>query len=286
MEQLIVGLLQYSDKIGIGLISLALTYVLVEFVKMRRNQDDKEAIRNQTDAEVEKRELDLSEQQLRLIADSFRVAGEITKVTSAFQDGLGVITKLAISLEDYFKSQTTSNIETVETLRRIRDDLSLQLSDAQTAILNLPNLLSNHLLPARRFGDMLFKRGIMVCDKETKIISANHDALDLLGLTKEELLGRFAKDIGPLIYDTVTFKEVPPERQPTLLAISQKRPFNHYLYAYYHQRLERWMWLIIDVYPRFLDGEEVAGIVIEFFDVGELVVVGGGERAGVSVNVG
>ncbi|GMU89276.1 MAG: hypothetical protein AMXMBFR49_14840 [Chlorobiota bacterium] len=96
--------------------------------------------------------------------------------------------------------------------------------------------------------------GIVYQNKDGSIISANPAALDILGLTDDEIMGRTS--MNP---EWRTMKEdgTPFEGKdhPAMVALRTGKPVKEVIMGVYHPREKAIKWISIDAHPEFMEGE-------------------------------
>ncbi len=111
--------------------------------------------------------------------------------------------------------------------------------------------------------------GIVYQNKDGSIISANPAALDILGLTDDEIMGRTS--MNP---EWRTMKEdgTPFEGKdhPAMVALRTGKPVKEVIMGVYHPREKAIKWISIDAHPEFMDAEnEPFRVFAVFTDITE-----------------
>jgi PAS domain S-box-containing protein len=127
--------------------------------------------------------------------------------------------------------------------------------------------LERALLRQKRVFDSLFE-GVVLHDKDAKIIICNYMAPKLLGLTEDQLMGRTSLDPR---WKTVhpNLNDFPGEQHPAVVALTTGKDVLGVVMGVYwpDQSLH---WLSINAKPLFNDdGEHPDGVVVSFMDVTE-----------------
>lgn len=109
--------------------------------------------------------------------------------------------------------------------------------------------------------------GIVYQNKDGSVISANPAALDILGLTGDELMGRTS--INP---EWHSMKEdgTPLEGKdhPAMVALRTGKPVKEVIMGIYHPIKKEVRWVSIDAHPEFMDGEnEPFRVCVVFTDI-------------------
>lgn len=113
--------------------------------------------------------------------------------------------------------------------------------------------------------------GIVYQDSTGKIISANQAAEDLLGLTKDQIMGRTSMDpewhaIHP---DGSLF---PGGTHPAMRALQTGKPVYNTPMGIYHPLQKKYKWILINAYPEFEKGADTPyQVFATFTDVTELI---------------
>lgn len=96
--------------------------------------------------------------------------------------------------------------------------------------------------------------GVVVQDRETRILDANAAALEILGLSLDELTGRTSVDPR---WQTLTAEGEPfrPEDRPVMRALQTGEAQRDVLYRVFNPRRGDWRWLNVTALPRWTAGQ-------------------------------
>ncbi len=103
--------------------------------------------------------------------------------------------------------------------------------------------------------------GVTIINKDKKIIYANRQAIEILQMNKNELLGRYSTDS---IWNMVDEKGVllEPEAQPSNITLRTGKPQNKVIRAIYADDPKKMRWLSIKTYAIFAPGHDKVNEVI------------------------
>ena len=109
--------------------------------------------------------------------------------------------------------------------------------------------------------------GVLLTNPRGEIVLANGRAIELLGLTEEEMLGKNHLDIA---WDAVCEDGSPmlPEEFPATRAIAEGRAVRHVVMGLRTPNRDERLWLLVDSEPEIVDGE-VRQVVCTLSDVTE-----------------
>src|SRR5690348_4852410 len=111
--------------------------------------------------------------------------------------------------------------------------------------------------------------GVVFQDAEGRIIDANPAAQQLLGLTREQLLGLTSFDARwrTIQVDGV---EVPGAMHPAMVALRTGKPVRNEIMGVFVPGRERYRWLRVNAIPQLTPGgERPAGVFVTFDDITE-----------------
>jgi PAS domain S-box-containing protein len=108
--------------------------------------------------------------------------------------------------------------------------------------------------------------GVVIQDKDARIVFANRAALETLGLDEHEVVGRSALALGELAArpDGTPF---PPEDHPGARALASGRPVRGVILGFYHRALQDRVWLLVNADPELDGGGQVRSVVCTFVDI-------------------
>ena len=111
--------------------------------------------------------------------------------------------------------------------------------------------------------------GVVVQDAEARLRLANQAALDLLGLTEEELLGRTSFDPSwNVVRDDGS--PLPGEEHPVPMAIATRRPLHNVVMGVFRPRTQDRVWLLVNAEPELRPDGEIEEVLCSFQDITEL----------------
>lgn len=121
-----------------------------------------------------------------------------------------------------------------------------------------------------RFRNMInnLKLGVILQNEKGEMIVCNQAALDLLGLTEDQLPGKISFDPSwNIIHEDGS--EFPVHTQPVPVAIQTKKPVNDVLMGIYRSGNEDRTWLLVNAEP-ILDSENnIINVICSFTDITE-----------------
>jgi PAS domain S-box-containing protein len=111
--------------------------------------------------------------------------------------------------------------------------------------------------------------GILVQGPQSEMLESNKAALEMLGLTEDQLLGKTSFDSSWRVIheDRSNFKA---EDHPVPKAIQLRKPVNKVVMGVFHYQLNDFVWLLVDAMPVFNDNQELIYVVCTFNDITEL----------------
>ncbi len=111
--------------------------------------------------------------------------------------------------------------------------------------------------------------GLTVQDDQSKVVLFNSRALELLGLSADQLLGKssFNTDMRVIHEDGSPF--VSSDR-PTPQAIATRQPVRNVVMGVYRLPTQDWVWLLVNAEPQLTDEGAVREVICTFNDITEL----------------
>ncbi len=108
--------------------------------------------------------------------------------------------------------------------------------------------------------------GVIIQGPHAEILSCNQAALDMLGLTEDQLLGRTSYDPRWLALheDGSPF---PGETHPVPQAIRTKQPVYNVVMSVYRPTTDNRVWLRVDAVPQMNAHQEIVRVVCSFIDI-------------------
>lgn len=148
------------------------------------------------------------------------------------------------------------NQSTVRCISQIEDITQQKSTKEQLAKINKRNedLLSN--MPV----------GIVVHDPSTKIIFCNNEAIKIINLPKEEILGRYVDDSWKLLDENGVL--IPIDKHPVTRAISSRQAVMAQTCSFIRKSSEV-LWMLINVFPEFDNTNEISRIIVTIVDITE-----------------
>lgn len=142
--------------------------------------------------------------------------------------------------------------------------------DAQVVALaaRVRELEEREILSEGRFQALIqsLDVGIVVQGPATEILLCNPKALQLLGLTEEQLRGLSSYDPGWNILDDAEKPFAPAER-PVAQAILTKRPVRGVVIGVQHRQNASRSWLLVNAIPQLDDKGDLVQVVATFIDL-------------------
>ena len=119
-----------------------------------------------------------------------------------------------------------------------------------------------------RYRDLVrhLAAGVLIQGPKAEILASNQTALDLLGLTEDELLGKtsFDPDWKVVHEDGSDF---PGPTHPAPVAIASGKPVHHVVMGVYRPRAGDMVWLLVDAQPQLAPDGTVVEVVVTFVDI-------------------
>jgi PAS domain S-box-containing protein len=108
--------------------------------------------------------------------------------------------------------------------------------------------------------------GVILQGPGTEVIMSNPKALEFLGLTEEQLLGKtsFDPDWNVIHADGSPF---PGADHPVAMAISSRQPVREVVMGVYRPRFNNRIWLLVDAFPQLNDDGSVRQVVCSFNNI-------------------
>lgn len=121
-----------------------------------------------------------------------------------------------------------------------------------------------------RFRNMIYNLnvGVVLQNERTEILVCNKAALDMLGLTENQLLGKTSFDpVWNVIHENG--KNFPGHSQPVMIAIQTKKPVREVVMGVYRPVTNDRVWLLVNAEP-VLDAENnIIQVICSFTDISE-----------------
>ncbi len=111
--------------------------------------------------------------------------------------------------------------------------------------------------------------GVVIHAFDSSIIDFNNRALEILGLSKNQLLGKTASDSIWRFVDE-NEKPLPEDKYPITLILTNKKPINHLLIGVVQPKNKAIVWVQVNGTPIFDLHGNIKEVVISFFDVSQL----------------
>lgn len=97
-------------------------------------------------------------------------------------------------------------------------------------------------------------QGVVYQDAHGKIIQANEAALNLLGLTRNQLLGKDSMDTEWSAIDS-EFHVLPGDQHPAMIALKTGKPVYNVEMGVYHPLKKQHVWILVSAMPEFKNGD-------------------------------
>jgi len=110
--------------------------------------------------------------------------------------------------------------------------------------------------------------GVVVHDRETRILISNHKANDILGLTAEQLRGMEAVDLA-LEFVFEDLSPVAVEDYPVMKVLATKKTLNNYVLGIKRADRDYITWVDVNAIPLLTESGELDNIVVNFVDITE-----------------
>ena len=126
----------------------------------------------------------------------------------------------------------------------------------------------DHADKLQRLLDAL-NQGVTYQNADSTIFDANRAAEKILGLSRDQILGRSSMD--PL-WRCVTpdGRTLPGEEHPSMIALQTGKPVTDVLMGVFHPAREQYSWLLVSATPQFRDGEaKPFQVIVTFTDISD-----------------
>ena len=108
--------------------------------------------------------------------------------------------------------------------------------------------------------------GVLIHGPKSEILISNQTALDLLGLTEDELLGKSSFDPHwRVVHEDGS--DFPGPTHPVPQAIATGKPVHHVVLGVYRPKTGDWVWLLVDAQPQLSAQGAVVEVVSTFVDI-------------------
>ncbi|HEU5075810.1 MAG TPA: PAS domain S-box protein [Polyangiaceae bacterium] len=108
--------------------------------------------------------------------------------------------------------------------------------------------------------------GVIVQDRDANVLLSNHTALELLGLTVDQLLGKASRDADwNVIHEDGN--EFPLELHPATLALATGRPVRNVTLGVYRPATRDRVWLLVHAEPELDESGRVLQVVCTYSDI-------------------
>ncbi len=112
------------------------------------------------------------------------------------------------------------------------------------------------------------KAGVVVHAPNTSIIKFNSKAMELLGLSADQLLGKFSID-PDWCFVNENNQRLRTEEYPVSLVIAENKPFNNMTVGIHRSRMHDIVWGEVNGFPVFKSNGELSEVIISFIDITE-----------------
>ncbi|MBZ5596011.1 MAG: PAS domain S-box protein [Acidobacteriia bacterium] len=110
--------------------------------------------------------------------------------------------------------------------------------------------------------------GVVLAGPSAEIKECNQAALDLLGLTREQLVDRISFDPEwKAIWEDGS--DCPGEEHPIPRVIAQRQRVRGEVIGVYRPKAQDWVWLLVNAEPRFAEDGSVIEVICSFTDITE-----------------
>lgn len=122
----------------------------------------------------------------------------------------------------------------------------------------------------RRFRSLIhdLKLGVILQNEQSEMLVCNQAALDLLGLTEDQLLGKTSFDPEwNVIHDDGS--PFPGDTHPVPMSIKTRKPVRDVVMGVYRPRTQDRVWLLVNAEPVFDGEQQLINVVCSFTDITE-----------------
>jgi len=108
--------------------------------------------------------------------------------------------------------------------------------------------------------------GFLVQDPASEILLCNNSALELLGLEKDQLMGKSSFDPSwKVIHEDGS--PFPGETHPVPMAIASLKPVRNVVMGVFHPKKQDFQWILVDAEPHFYQEGTLKHVVCTFIDI-------------------
>jgi len=155
-------------------------------------------------------------------------------------------------------------------VKRDENQNPIMLSGTNTDISDRKKVEEELRLSEEKFRNLVWDMqiGVLLQGPKSEIILCNPKALELLGLTEDQLLGKTSFDVDwNIIYEDGT--SFPGELHPVPQAISTLKPINNVVMGIYHPFQKERIWLLVDAVPELNNDGTLRQVVCTFNNITE-----------------
>ncbi|WP_343426970.1 PAS domain S-box protein [Candidatus Amarolinea dominans] len=182
----------------------------------------------------------------------------------------GIVSEVCVPLLDEDRVMGTLNIESTGDVILTQADLELMtaLGEHVSLAITRARLYTQVRESEERFRTLIadLHVGVLLQGPASEILLYNQQALDLLGLTESQLLGKTSLDADwDVIHEDGS--PFPGPAHPVPRAIASRRPVNDVLMGVFRLNTQSRIWLLVNANPQLHPDGSVRQVICTFMDV-------------------
>ncbi|MFZ1507717.1 MAG: ATP-binding protein, partial [Anaerolineae bacterium] len=182
----------------------------------------------------------------------------------------GIVSEVCVPLLDEDRVMGTLNIESTGDVILTQADLELMtaLGEHVSLAITRARLYTQVRESEERFRTLIadLHVGVLLQGPASEILLYNQQALDLLGLTESQLLGKTSLDADwDVIHEDGS--PFPGPTHPVPRAIASRRPVNDVLMGVFRLNTQSRIWLLVNANPQLHPDGSVRQVICTFMDV-------------------
>lgn len=149
---------------------------------------------------------------------------------------------------------------------RLFQEIGRRLSDTLTSLLAFRNLQESE----EKYRTLIQKirAAVVVHGSDTRILTSNSLAQELLGLTEDQMLGKTSIDPAwNFLFEDGT--AMPPEKYPVNLVLESRKPLRNFIAGVRRPDNENDVWVLVNADPILSKEGQITQVIVTFIDITE-----------------